>query len=89
MPSHQGRVEWEENLSQPTDHRHSDTPQDAIGLLGHKGTVLAHGHPSVHQDPWVPFPYATLKQGSPQLILVSGVVLAQMQDSTLVLVMFR
>ncbi|PKU41437.1 dystrophin isoform x3 [Limosa lapponica baueri] len=27
-----------------------DAPQDAIGLLGYKGTLLAYGHPVVHQD---------------------------------------
>ena len=83
MRSHQGRVEGEENLSGPTNHNPPNTPHGAIDLLGHKGTVLAHGHPAVHQDPQVPFPYAALQQVSPQPILVTGVVLAQMQDYTL------
>lgn len=51
MWSHQGRVEGEENLSRPTNHTASDTPQGATGLLDHKGTVLAHYHPAAHQDP--------------------------------------
>ena len=59
-PAHQ----WEENLFQPTNHTPSNTPQDAIGLLGHKGTVLVHGHPAVHQEPQVPFPYVALQTGS-------------------------
>jgi len=44
MRSHQGRVEAEENLPGPTNHTPSDTPQAAIGLLGHKGPMLAHDH---------------------------------------------
>jgi len=81
MWSLQGRIEGEENLSWPTNH--TNIPQDVIGLLGHNSIVLAHGHPAVHQDTQVPFPYTTLQQISLQPILVPGVVLAQMQDSTL------
>ena len=65
MRSHQGRVEGEENPSQPTNHTTSNTPQDAIGLLGLKGMVLAQGGPAVHQHPQVLFPYAALQQVSP------------------------
>ena len=89
MRSHRGRVEGEENFSQPINHPSSNTLQDTVGCLGHKGTVLAHGHPAVHQDPQVPFPYAALQQVSPQPILVPRVVPAQMQTSTLVLVVFH
>ena len=89
MRSHQGRVEVEENLSRPTDHTPSNTPHDVIGLLGHKGTVLGHGHSAVYQDPQVPFPYAALQQVSPQPILVPGVVLAQTQVCILALVIFH
>ena len=89
MRSHQGRVEGEENGSQSNNYTPSNTPQDAISFLGHKGTVLAYGHPAVHQDPQVLFPCAALQQVSSQPILVTGVVLAQMQDSTLALVVFN
>ena len=51
MWSHQGRVEGEENLSLPTNYTPYTTSQDAIGLLGHKGTALTHGDRAVHQDP--------------------------------------
>jgi len=89
MWSHQDRVEQEESLSQFTNHTPSNTPQDAIGFLGHKGTVLAHGNPAVHQDPQVPFPYAALQQVGSQALRGTGVVLTQMQDSTLALVVFN
>ena len=47
----QGRVEGEDNLSWHTNHTPSDITQDAIGLLDYKGsTMLALGHPAVHQD---------------------------------------
>ena len=45
--------------------------------------VLAHRHPAVHQDHLVPFPFPALQQVSSYPILVAGVVLAQVQDSTL------
>ncbi|NXV14564.1 CAHM6 protein, partial [Cepphus grylle] len=50
MWPHQGRVEGEDDLPPPACHALLDAPQDAIGLLGHKGTLLAHGYPVVHQD---------------------------------------
>ena len=34
--SRHSRVEGEENLSGPTNHIPSNTPQNAIGLLGHR-----------------------------------------------------
>ena len=86
MRSHQGRVEGEENLSQYTNYTSSNTPQDAIGLLGHEDILLVHVHPAVHQDLQVHFLYAAFQQVIPQPVLVPGVVLAQMQDSTLALV---
>ena len=42
MGPHQGRVEGEENLPQPAGHIPLDAAQDAIGLLGSQGTLLAH-----------------------------------------------
>jgi len=85
MQAHRGRVEGEENLFRPTNHTPSNTPQAAIGLLA----VLAYGHPAVHQDLQVPFPYAALQQVSPQPILAPGVVLAQIQVSMLALAVFH
>ena len=41
MGPHQGRVEGKENLPQPVGHTPLDAPQDAIGLLGNQGTLLA------------------------------------------------
>ncbi|XP_063998054.1 high mobility group protein HMGI-C isoform X1 [Pogoniulus pusillus] len=46
--SHQGRAE-EKNLPRPAGHSPPSAHQDTIGSLGHKGTLLCHGEPSVHQ----------------------------------------
>uniref|UniRef100_A0A8C6JRR8 Uncharacterized protein n=1 Tax=Melopsittacus undulatus TaxID=13146 RepID=A0A8C6JRR8_MELUD len=48
---------------------------DAICLLGHKGTLLAHGHPPIHQDPQVPFPFTPFQQVNPQPVQVHRVAL--------------
>ncbi|PKU38778.1 rna-directed dna polymerase from mobile element jockey-like [Limosa lapponica baueri] len=50
------RAEWRGRITSLDLLAHSlpDAPQDAIGLPGRKGTLLAHGHPIVHQDSQVP-----------------------------------
>ncbi|PKU46836.1 hypothetical protein llap_2809 [Limosa lapponica baueri] len=83
MRPHQGRVEGEDDLPRPAGHTLLDSPQDAIGLLGHKGTLLAHGHSVVHQDSQVFFHRAALQQVSPQPLLVHGVIAPQVQHPTL------
>ncbi|NWI29449.1 DIA1 protein, partial [Sula dactylatra] len=44
-----GGIEGEDNLPQPAGHTLFNAPQDTVDLLGHEGTLLAHGQPSVHQ----------------------------------------
>ncbi|KAK4810193.1 hypothetical protein QYF61_010966 [Mycteria americana] len=39
---HQCRVQGDDHCPSPAGHTISDTSQDAIGLLGHLGTLLAH-----------------------------------------------
>ena len=63
----QGRAEGEENLPHPAAHTPPHAPQDPIGLLGSQGTLLAHGHPVVHQDTQVPLRRAALQQFRPSL----------------------
>jgi len=50
MSPHQGRVKGKNHFLHPTDHTLSNASQDTIGLLGLKGTLLAHGQPVVHQN---------------------------------------
>ncbi|PKU40553.1 rna-directed dna polymerase from mobile element jockey-like [Limosa lapponica baueri] len=45
---HQCRVQGDDHLSGPTHHAVPDTGQDAVGLLGHLGTLLACIQPAVH-----------------------------------------
>ncbi|PKU44305.1 hypothetical protein llap_5392 [Limosa lapponica baueri] len=79
----QGRVEGQDDLPPPAGHTLPDAPQHAIGLLGHKGTVLAHGHPVIHQDSQVFLLRAAPQQVSSQPVLVKGVIPPQVQHPTL------
>ncbi|KAK4825882.1 hypothetical protein QYF61_003156 [Mycteria americana] len=46
---HQCRVQGHDHFPSPAGHTISDTSQDAIGLLGHLGTLLAHIERAVDQ----------------------------------------
>ncbi|XP_052520385.1 uncharacterized protein LOC128071565 isoform X3 [Tympanuchus pallidicinctus] len=86
MRPYQDVVEGEDHLPRPAGHALFSAPQYAIGPLGHKGTLLAHGQPVVHQDTQVPFRRAPLQQVIPQPVLVHAIIPPQMQDSTLAFV---
>ncbi|KAK4818185.1 hypothetical protein QYF61_007823 [Mycteria americana] len=62
-----------------------DTSQDAIGFLGHLGTLLAHVQPAVNQHPQV-LCWAAFQPLFPKPVVLHGVVVAQVQDLTLRLV---
>ncbi|XP_048796179.1 uncharacterized protein LOC125691181 isoform X2 [Lagopus muta] len=47
----QGRAEGEDRLPRPAGHALCNAAQDAIGPLGHKGTLLAHGNLSSTRTP--------------------------------------
>ncbi|KAK4813420.1 hypothetical protein QYF61_004989 [Mycteria americana] len=46
---HQGRVQGHDHCPSPAGHAIFDTSQDAIGFLGHLGTLLAHIQAAVNQ----------------------------------------
>ena len=48
---HQCRVQGHDPLPAPAGHTIPDTSQDAAGLLGHLGTLLAHVQLTVDQHP--------------------------------------
>ncbi|KAK4808358.1 hypothetical protein QYF61_026961 [Mycteria americana] len=50
---HQCRVQGHDHFPSPAGHANFDTSQDAIGFLGHLGTLLAHIQPAVDQHPQV------------------------------------
>ncbi|KAJ7422223.1 hypothetical protein BTVI_15097 [Pitangus sulphuratus] len=54
--------------------------QDAIGLLGHLGTLLAHVQPAVKQHPQVLFHQAAFQSLFLQPVVLPGVVVTQGQD---------
>ncbi|KAK4812225.1 hypothetical protein QYF61_011247 [Mycteria americana] len=58
---HQCRVQGENHFLSPAGHTISDTSQDAIGLLGHLGTLLAHIQPAINQRSQVLFHQAAFQ----------------------------
>ncbi|KAK4817942.1 hypothetical protein QYF61_002786 [Mycteria americana] len=70
----------------PAGHAISDTSQDAIGFLGHLGTLLAHIQAVVNQHPQVLLCWAAFQPLFPKPVALHGVAVAQVQDLALGLV---
>ncbi|KAK4819271.1 hypothetical protein QYF61_000482 [Mycteria americana] len=83
---HQCRVQGHDHCPSPAGHAISDTSQDAIGLLGHLGTLLAHIQPAVDQHTQVLFRLAAFQPLFPKPVALHGVVVTQVQDPALGLV---
>ncbi|KAK4820534.1 hypothetical protein QYF61_000205 [Mycteria americana] len=83
---HQCRVQGHHHFPTPAGHAIFDTSQDAIGLLGHLGTLLAHIQLAVDQHPQVLFHRAAFQPLFPKPAALHGVVVAQVQDPALSLV---
>ncbi|KAK4810966.1 hypothetical protein QYF61_014438 [Mycteria americana] len=83
---HQCQVQGHDHFPSPAGHAISDTSQDAIGLLGHLGTLLAHIQLAVNQHPQVLFCQAAFQPLFPKPVALHGVVVAQVQDLALGLV---
>ncbi|KAK4815496.1 hypothetical protein QYF61_003054 [Mycteria americana] len=83
---HQCRVQGHEHFPSPAGHTISDTSQDAIGFLGHLGTLLAHIQVAVDQHPQVLSCLAAFQPLFPKPVALHGVVVAQVQDLALGLV---
>ncbi|KAK4820044.1 hypothetical protein QYF61_017857 [Mycteria americana] len=80
------RPQGDNHFPSPAGHAIPDTSQDAVGLLGHLGTLSAHIQPSVNQHPQVLFCQAAFQPLFPKPVALHGVVVAQVQDSALSLV---
>ncbi|RMC00220.1 hypothetical protein DUI87_22825 [Hirundo rustica rustica] len=78
---HQCRVQGKSHLPAPAGHTIPDPGQDAIGPLGHLGTLLARVQLLA---PAPPGPF--LQPHRPQPIMLQGVIVAKGQDSALGLV---
>ncbi|KAK4818798.1 hypothetical protein QYF61_019519 [Mycteria americana] len=60
--------------------------EDAIGFLGHLGTLLAHSQVAINQHPQVLFCRAAFQPLFPKPVALHGVVVTQVQDPALGLV---
>ena len=67
----------QDDFPSPAHHTIPDPSQDAIGLLGHLGTLLAHIQLTVHQYTKVPFPQAAFQSLLPKPVGLPGVVVVQ------------
>ncbi|KAK4830016.1 hypothetical protein QYF61_008279 [Mycteria americana] len=83
---HQCRVQGHDHFPSPAGHAFSDASQDAIGLLGHLGTLLAHIQAAVNQHPQVLLCWAAFQPLFPKPVALHGVAVAQVQDLALGLV---
>ncbi|KAK4810664.1 LOW QUALITY PROTEIN: hypothetical protein QYF61_007464 [Mycteria americana] len=83
---HQCRVQGHDHFPSPAGHTIPDTSQDAVGFLGHLGTLLAHIQAPVNQHPQVLFCQAAFQPLFPKPVALHGVVVTQVQDPTLGLV---
>ena len=86
MQPHQCRVQGHNHLPAPAGHTIPDTSQDAVGLLGHLGTLLAHIQLAVNQHPQVLFGRAAFQPLLPKPVALHGVVVTRVQDPALGLV---
>ncbi|KAK4827472.1 hypothetical protein QYF61_018708 [Mycteria americana] len=83
---HQCRVQGHDHFPTPAGHTIPDTSQDAVGFLGHLGTLPAHVQPSVNQHSQVLFHQAAFQALFPKPVALHGVVVTQVQDLALSLV---
>ncbi|KAK4820014.1 hypothetical protein QYF61_017393 [Mycteria americana] len=83
---HQCRVQGHYHFPSPAGHTIFDTSQDAIGFLGHLGTLLAHIQAAVNQHSQVLLCQAAFQPLFPKPVALHGVAVAQVQDLALGLV---
>ncbi|KAK4831896.1 hypothetical protein QYF61_020043 [Mycteria americana] len=74
---HQCQVQGHDHFPTPAGHTIFDTRQDAIGFLGHLGTLLAHIQVAVNQHPQVLLCWAAFQPLFPKPVVLHGVVVAQ------------
>ncbi|KAK4810335.1 hypothetical protein QYF61_019138 [Mycteria americana] len=83
---HQCRVRGHNHCPSPAGHAIFDTSQDAIGFLGHLGTLLAHIQAAANQHSQVLFCQAAFQPLFPKPVALHGVAVTQVQDLALGLV---
>ncbi|PKU41107.1 rna-directed dna polymerase from mobile element jockey- hypothetical protein [Limosa lapponica baueri] len=80
---HQCQVKGYDHFHSPAEHTISDINQDAFGLLGHLGTLLAHIQLAVQQHLQVLFHRKTFQPLFPKPVTLHGVVVPQVQGLAL------
>ncbi|PKU48831.1 hypothetical protein llap_903 [Limosa lapponica baueri] len=80
---HQCRVQGDDFFSSPDGRAISDTIQDATGLLGHLGTMLAHIQSAVNQQIQDLFHQAAFQPLSHKPVVFHGIFVTQVQDPAL------
>ncbi|KAK4827323.1 hypothetical protein QYF61_016573 [Mycteria americana] len=83
---HQCRAQGDHHCPAPAGHAIADTSQDAVGFLGHLGTLLAHIQPAVDQHPQVLLCWSAFQPLFPKPVALHGVVVTEVQDLALSLV---
>jgi len=83
---HQCQVQGHDHLPTPIGHTILDMSQDAVGVLGHLGTLLAHVQPAVNQHPKFLFCRAAFQPLFSKPVVFHGVIVTQVQDLALGLV---
>jgi len=74
---HQCQVQGQDDFPSPAHHTIPDPSQDAIGLLVHLGTLLAHIQPTVHHYTKVPFHQAAFQPLFPTPVGLPGAVVTK------------
>ena len=72
-----------DRLPGPAGYTIPDIRQDAVGLLGHLGTLLAHVQVSIDQHPQILFLCTAFQPLGPKPVALHGVVVAKVQDPAL------
>ncbi|KAK4827978.1 LOW QUALITY PROTEIN: hypothetical protein QYF61_022680 [Mycteria americana] len=80
---HQCQVQGHDHFPTPAGHTIFDTSQDAIGFLGHLGTLLAHIQVAVNQHAQVLLCQAAFHPLFSKPVALHGVAVAQAQDLAL------
>jgi len=75
-----GGLQGHDHLPTPAGHTIPETSQDAVGLLCHLGTLLAHVQLAVKQHPKVLFRWAAFQPLLPKPVVLHGVIVTQVQD---------
>ncbi|KAK4818014.1 hypothetical protein QYF61_004127 [Mycteria americana] len=77
---HQCRVQGHDHFPTPAGHTIPDISQNAVGFLGHLGSLLAHVQPAVNQHAQVLFLRAAFQALLPKPVALHGVVVIEGQD---------